>query len=87
MSKQERLTQLILAIYDKYPAGGALHVVLDDGNTEDNHIQWCIDHLDEYSDKEDIALFAECAGILLSMPERKRNTAITKAFEEVPNDD
>lgn len=83
MSKQERLTQLIQMIYAKHPAGGALHIVLDDGNTEDRHIQWCIDHLDEYAAKDDVPLFLECAGLLLSMRERNRGYAIRKAFKEI----
>lgn len=83
MSKQERLTQLIQMIYAKHPAGGALHIVLDDGNTEDRHIQWCIDHLDEYAAKDEVPLFLECARLLLSIRERHRGNAIYKAFKEI----
>ena len=30
--------------YDKNPSGGALHIVLDDGNVEASHILWCLEN-------------------------------------------
>jgi hypothetical protein len=27
--------------------GCCLHIVLDDGNFEDGHVEWCIEHLQE----------------------------------------
>ncbi|NNF68409.1 MAG: hypothetical protein HKN01_01445 [Acidimicrobiia bacterium] len=32
---------LIGALYEDNVAGGNLHIVLDDGNTEAHHIAWC----------------------------------------------
>ena len=41
--------ELIKQIYKKYPSGGALHIVLDDGNDDDGCILWCLQNsiLDE----------------------------------------
>ena len=32
--------------------GGSLHIVLDDGNHDKRHIQWCIDYAEERKDAE-----------------------------------
>lgn len=38
----------MLRYYENNPTWGNLHIVMEDGNLEDNHIQWCIDYaLDE----------------------------------------
>lgn len=29
--------------YEYYPTGGNLHIVLDDGNIEEDHVRWCVD--------------------------------------------
>ena len=48
-------------------AGGELHVVLDDGNVERSHIQWCLDNAQQ---AETIAL---CRVLLmLSGSQRRR---------------
>lgn len=47
------LVLLAIAGYYQLPGcgvGGPLHIVLDDLNVEDEHIQWCVDHLDERLD-------------------------------------
>lgn len=72
---------LIKKIYKKHSAGGALHIVLDDGNTESHHIQWCLDNsiakIEKIKEKE---LYEKCAKNLLKMTEKERNKCITKAF-------
>lgn len=37
-------------------AGGSLHIVLDDGNTEDDHVKWCIEHAKERGDVAGVEL-------------------------------
>lgn len=34
---------LIAAFYERQPVGGDLHVVLDDGNWQREHVQYCVD--------------------------------------------
>lgn len=34
----------IAALYARHSAGCCLHIVLDDGNTEDDSVEWCIGH-------------------------------------------
>ena len=74
---ENRAVELALKIY-AHPngcAGGPLHIVLDDGNFEDQHIQWCIDHIEDYDcdlSEELKNLCIECAELLLSMKMRGR---------------
>ena len=75
--------ELIKRIYKKYPCGGALHIVLDDGNDDDRCILWCLQHsiLEAKKDKE---LFDKCAINLLKLgTERKRGNCIYQAFKEM----
>lgn len=74
--------RLIRQIYKKYPTGGALHIVIDDGNTEDHHIYWCIENsIRELT--EDKELFERCATCLMKLgTERKRDNVIYEAFNE-----
>lgn len=49
----DRLRQLVKWFYNKFPSGGFLHIVLDDGNFETKHIVWCLLHWkDNLSDEE-----------------------------------
>lgn len=48
--------------------GGALHIVLDDGNVRDKHVRWCAAQAREEGD-EPGALLAE---VLLKMSVRQR---------------
>jgi hypothetical protein len=74
-------------IYKKDSVGGALHIVLDDGNTESHHIQWCLDNsipkIEKIKERE---LYEKCAKNLLKMSERKRNKCITQAFKQMQGD-
>lgn len=69
MTKKEKITiELIKEIYKLYPSGGALHIVLDDGNFEDHHIEWCLDDpIQKIENIEQRKLFEECAKNLLDM--------------------
>lgn len=82
--KQETI-ELIRMIYSKYPSGGALHIVLDDGNVDDTDILWCIKH--SFTDRdccpvEDRGMFEQCAINLLKLgTEKKRHICIEQAFK------
>lgn len=57
-------------IYYSYPIGGALHIVLDDGNLRNCYIESCIEDINKLNrDKE---LFMKCANNLLKMSMRQR---------------
>jgi len=43
-SEIKKVCDLILEYYIDNSAGGALHIVLDDGNLEDRHIHWCLNN-------------------------------------------
>ena len=74
---------LIKQIYKKYPAGGALHIVLDDGNDEDRCILWCLQNSIKEAE-EDKDLFEKCATNLLKLGEkRQRGMCICQAFKEM----
>ena len=49
----KRVCILVKVLYEELgeSTGGLLHIVLDDGNLEDKHIQWCI----EYCNREENA--------------------------------
>ena len=50
------------------PAWGSLHIVLDDDNTQDSNVVWCIEWALEHDDAEGAAL----GWIVLGMSERRR---------------
>lgn len=78
---KQALYDVIAEILAIYPVGGALHIVLDDLNVKDRHIQWCIEDLDDpnYTD-EDRRLFRRCAELLLMVKsQRARALIIEKA--------
>lgn len=92
----KRTIELIREIYKTYTCGGALHIVLDDDNVEDDSIQWCIDnainkdfenyHKNAKSDndiEEDKLIFLECANNLLKMPLRRRFVCINEAINNI----
>ena len=84
---KEETIKLICEIYTKYPSGGALHIVLDDDNVENNHIEWCLKESipnPEFCRTEDVALMTKCAENLLKIPtERQRWNVISEAFERI----
>jgi hypothetical protein len=57
-------------IYEKYPVGGALHIVLDDGNLKNYNIEYCLGVIEEL--EEDKELFLKCANNLLKMTQTQR---------------
>lgn len=79
--------ELICKIYEKYPSGGALHIVLDDDNVERHHIEWCLKEAipnPEFCKPEDVEIMTKCAKNLLKLPsERQRLKCIWSAFEQM----
>ena len=74
---------LIKQIYKKYSTGGALHIVLDDGNDDDRCILWCLKNSINEAE-EDKDLFEKCAINLLKLGEkRQRGRCISQAFKEM----
>lgn len=57
-----------MAYFRQHPTWGSLHIVLDDLNTEDSHVQWCIDYATKRGDAEG----AELGRLLLTMSETQR---------------
>ena len=49
--------------------GGTLHIVLDDYNTEDEHVEWCRKHAQEKGDADGVYL----AELLQQFTEQERN--------------
>jgi hypothetical protein len=49
-------------------AGGSLHIVLDDGNLETCHVQFCLEWAEDRNDKPGVAL----AEFLLTLTEDER---------------
>lgn len=54
--------------------GGSLHIVLDDGNTEPDHVQWCIDHAIETDDEDGVALATD----LLALSQAQRDSVYAR---------
>lgn len=52
----EFISELIAYYYTYEGVGGALHIVLDDGNLEDDPIHWCIKYAQEHKDYLAIAI-------------------------------
>jgi hypothetical protein len=74
MTKSElirRLDVLVKAIYET-PAGGCgccLHIVLDDGNWERHHVEWCLEHAEH-------GICKEVAELLLKLTDEGREIAV-----------
>lgn len=59
----------VRALYKRSPVGCCLHIVLDDGNVKDRHVQFCIDYAVEKGHAECEAL----ARKLLTMTPTQRH--------------
>lgn len=74
--------ELIREIYKSHPTGGELHIVLDDYNVEDYHIQWCIDNpIKECENLAAKELYLKCANNLLHIEEKDRVEVIRMASD------
>ena len=87
----DRAVATIAEVYTFCPAGGALHVVIDDGNVDS--VEWCEEHIDdgdhlpERSSRQRAAELA-CIDALkpLSMKDRERAIFLYHGWGE-PTDD
>jgi hypothetical protein len=70
----EDVVELIKELYKIEGAGGMLHIVVDDGNLEADHIQWCIDYCnqEENANRQDKELCLKIAHKMLQMSYEKR---------------
>ena len=71
---KERIRFLKQEIYKFHGAGGGLHIVLDDGNMDDESINYCIGYIKECGNftKEQKNMQIECAELLLKLGWSKR---------------
>ena len=55
-------------------AGGMLHIVLDDGNLDDDDLQWCIEYCnrEENTDRHDKGICLEIAHRMLNLSKEQR---------------
>ena len=66
-------------IYKKYPTGGPMHIVLDDGNFDIPSIVFCLIYaVKQESAEEDVGLFERLAIDLLELPYNKRHKILAQ---------
>lgn len=67
------LAKLIKIYYEDFDntVGGSLHIVLSDGNIEDNHVKYCIQYAKDHDDPLGVAI-GELLLKLTSEEERER---------------
>lgn len=88
MEKREFCAKLIKLLYEVEPAGGNLHIVLDDLNVENEHLLFCSKQLErklhEKTDKGEYQVYLEMAIALYlcDMPVEERAEFIQKAKRE-----
>lgn len=71
------LLRTIKRIYNSFPTGGALHIVLDDGNLGDSDILWCLENtIPKIDEKLTRRLFESCANALLKLSLEEREELI-----------
>lgn len=71
------IIELFAHYYWDHPAWGSLHIVLDDDNVEDGHVEFCWGHALAAGDMEGWAL----AGILTAMTKSQRSRIGRRAEE------
>ncbi len=59
MKISDKFCKFFIEFYNRFPCGGFLHVVMDDGNWETKHIVWALMHWKEYSDEQEIKWLEE----------------------------
>lgn len=64
----------------KYPwCGGPLHIVLDDGNFETDHVQYCLDEAKRTEDAEGISLAEKM--LLMTKTQRSKLYYLARELE------
>lgn len=89
-SKKQECIELIKMIYRHHAAGGRLHIILDDGNTDDGSVDFCVRYIaEEQAKDEDIRTVwfhcVEMAVVMLlnCMTEDERDEVIEQAWKEM----
>lgn len=88
-SKKQECIELIKMIYRHHAAGGCMHIVLDDDNTEDDHVDFCVRYIKETVDNDDWrnawfhCIEMACAMLLTEMEEGERIEVIKQARKEM----
>jgi hypothetical protein len=79
----KKTIDLIQEIYKTESTGGDCHIVLDDFNIENDHIQWCIDWINRNEipeiGPEVKAIELECMNLMLTMSIDERAIALALA--------
>ena len=81
--------ELIKIIYRVEPCGGLLHIVLDDGNVDDDCVNFCIAEIMKriWTGDDDLAwlhyIELACASMLCQMSETMREWVIESAWEDM----
>jgi hypothetical protein len=70
------ICKLVKTLYDDMGegCGGMLHIVLDDGNIDDDDLQWCIEYCnrEENANRHDKTICLEIAHRLLNLNKEQR---------------
>jgi hypothetical protein len=75
------LCEKIHQYYETNTGGGALHIVLDDGNCEDEHIWWCVEN--SIPEDQDVDAL-EIAVMLLRLSVDERYRLYEPGWQDVP---
>lgn len=79
--REKRIEEMIYKVYLDNESGGALHIVIGDGNFEDNHIKYCLEcSIPKIENDEKRSLYAECAKGLLSLKLSRRYSLASSAW-------
>lgn len=88
-SKKQECIELIKMIYRNHAAGGGMHIVLDDGNTEDSNVEFCVKYIANEAQTDDPhntwfhCIEMACAMLLSEMEEGERIEIIEQARKEM----
>lgn len=73
-----RASELVAEVYEEHPNGGAGHIVFDDFNISDEHVQWCIENC--LSDMDENTMKALQSFLPLSEDERASALALFEGW-------
>lgn len=89
----KRAVDLIHRVYRYHSTGGLLHVVLDDWNIGDEHVQWAEAYVTQEAvrwkaeEPEMVAACQELAPLLAAMTEQERASSLAYADGVLPRPD
>lgn len=74
---EEQVKKAILEVYKYSCVGSGLHIVLDDENVENNHIEWCLNNsIPEIENPEERNACESCAELLLQLTVKERERIV-----------